>query len=108
MIKRLTLTALATAAIAVPALAASAKTFEVELAYPENAFETVEGAERAYGQIVEQVEAACIAERRKDRSFGIRLSWRNQDGCEARTLDAAVQTIDHPRLTAIHAARAEG
>jgi UrcA family protein len=108
MIKRLTLTALATAAIAAPAVAASTKTFDLELVYPKKAFETVEGAEKAYVEIVEQVEAACIAERRKDRSFGIRLSWRKQDGCEARTLDAAVQTIDHPRLTAIHAARAEG
>ncbi len=108
MIKRLTLTTLAAAAIAAPALAASVQTFEMDLVYPKNAFETVETAEKAYAEIAQQVEARCIAERRNDRRFGIQISWRANDGCEARTLEAAVNTIDNPMLTEIHEAARKG
>lgn len=94
--------------MAAPALAASIETFEMDLVYPRNAFETVETAEKAYAEIAQQVEARCIAERRKDRSFGIQLSWRANDGCEARTLDVAVKTIDDPVLTEIHESARKG
>tara|TARA_R110000787_G_scaffold11957_8_gene39004 strand:+ start:6132 stop:6464 length:333 start_codon:yes stop_codon:yes gene_type:complete len=95
--------ALIASLFAAPALAAS-DDFQLAVTFDRAAVETPEGAKAEYVKIHDEVAERCTAEHASfpmGRDFAASI-------CTARTMQKAVNAINSPELTKVHAARTAG